>query len=52
MKNEITNNSYSNYIEKIQQIIRLFFYIFYKRPRIVGRGLKVPKHIYSSNYGD
>jgi len=48
MWNEIINNSYSNYIENIQQIIRLFFYIFYKRPGIV----KVPKHIYSSKYED
>jgi len=56
MWNEITNNSYSNYIEKlisriflnIKQIIRLLFYIFYKRPKII----KVRKYIYSSNYGD
>jgi hypothetical protein len=60
MQNEITNTSYSNYIEKliskiflnIKQIIRLLFYIFYKRPRIVERDLKVPKRIYSSKYED
>jgi hypothetical protein len=59
MQNEITNTSYSNYIEKliskiflnIKQIIRLLFYIFYKRPMIIGKAVKY-KNIYSSNYED
>jgi len=59
MWNEITITSYSNYIEKlisriflnIKQIIRLLFYIFYKRSRIIGKAIRY-KNIYSSNYED
>jgi len=54
MQNDITNTSYSNYIEKlitriflnIKQIIGLLFYIFYKRPMIVKKDHKVQKYIF------